>query len=255
MSRKTKRKRSPRICIGTSGWNYDHWRGPFYDSDVPKRRWFDEYASRLSSVEINNSFYNLPSEKTLADWHARAPKGFVFTAKASRYITHMKKLKDPEEGLTNFFDRITALKGRLGPVLFQLPPQWRCNHDRLAAFLDSLRQTTPTRQCAMEFRNDSWWNDDTYRLLHKHNVAFCIYDLESRQSPKEVTSDHVYIRLHGPSANAYEGKYTTRSLTGWAGAIDTWRRDGRDVYCYFDNDEDGYAAMNAVELDGMFEEK
>ncbi len=253
MASHSQRSKRGRTYIGTSGWNYDHWRGPFYADDTPQKRYFDEYAARLKSVEINNSFYQLPSENTLADWHKRAPTGFVFAVKASRYITHMKKLKDPEEGLTNFLDRATALKGRLGPILFQLPPNWRCNHDRLESFLQTLRRVTPKRRCAVEFRDESWWQDRTYALLEKHGAAFCIYDLERRQSPKTVTAEYVYIRLHGPSKNAYEGAYDRQTLSGWAGAINSWCDDGRDVYCYFDNDQNGHAAINAMELDDMLD--
>lgn len=235
------------IHIGTSGWHYDHWRGPFYPDNLAKDRWLAHYAERFSTVEINNSFYRLPAEKTLRQWRDTVHAGFTFSVKASRYITHIKKLKDPSKTVPPLLDRVRVLEQTLGPILFQLPPSWRCNHERLASFLDAL----PTDlRYVFEFRNPSWFSDETYRLLSAHGAAFCIFELDDLASPRQVTGGFAYIRLHGPGG-PYQGSYDTRALAGWAGAFSAWARRGAEVYCYFDNDEAGYAAQNAGELAGM----
>lgn len=237
------------IRIGTSGWHYDHWAGEVYPEDIGKQDMLEYYSDLFGTVEINNSFYGMPSEKTLARWRDSVPNGFVFAIKASRYITHMKKLKDPEGPVGRFLERADVLDFRLGPVLFQLPPRWRCNPRRLSDFLDALPQGY---RYAMEFRDESWFCDEVYSLLADRGVAFCIYHLAGRQSPKEVTADFVYIRLHGPG-QAYQGSYSDRDLQGWAGAISAWDGPDRDVYCYFDNDQRGYAARDAMRLKDMLE--
>jgi uncharacterized protein YecE (DUF72 family) len=237
------------IRIGTSGWTYPHWRGPFYPKDLPDDHRLPFYAERLASVEINNSFYHLPERKTLEHWREATPAGFVFTAKASRYITHMKKLKDADESVPNFMDRIDILGDKLGAILFQLPPRWRANLDRLQSFLGIL---DGDHRYALEFRDESWFDDRVYDLLEQHGCAFCIYELAGRQSPKQVTADFVYVRLHGPG-EAYEGNYDAIALSGWAGALSSWASSGKDVFCYFDNDEAGYAPHNAVQLAKMLE--
>jgi uncharacterized protein YecE (DUF72 family) len=233
--------------IGTSGWNYGHWKGPFYPDDMRDPDFLEYYKDRFDTVEINNSFYNLPSEKTLVAWKNTVTEDFIFAVKASRYITHMKKLKDPDEPLDNFMKRIEALGTALGPILFQLPPKWNCNTDRLDEFLETLPQG---HRYTMEFRDQSWWNDDVYEALRSHNVAFCIFDLAGTRSPKELTADFAYLRLHGPG-DAYEGRYGKKRLSGWAGAFNAWNDKVSDIYCYFDNDQDGYAALDAADLKEM----
>jgi uncharacterized protein YecE (DUF72 family) len=240
-------KPSSTLFIGTSGWSYDHWSGVFYPPGLPSDQRLAHYTGHLSSTEINSSFYNLPSEKTVATWRETVPQGFVFAAKASRYITHMKKLKDPDTGVSHFLARMSLLGDRLGPILFQLPPRWRFNADRLGSFLAALGSGF---RYAFELRDPSWLNDRTYELLSRYGVAYCIYELGGFLSPTEVTADFVYIRLHGPAA-PYQGDYDTRILTGWAGAICGWLEEGLQVYCYFDNDEAGYAVRNAIELQEM----
>jgi uncharacterized protein YecE (DUF72 family) len=235
------------IRIGTSGWNYDHWIGPFYPDGLPKKQWLHFYADRFHSVEVNNSFYQLPTEKTLQAWKEVVPRGFRFAVKCNRYVTHMKKLKDPAESMAKFFDRVDVLGAYLGPVLFQLPPNWRFDAARLEAFLDAL---PGGHRYVFEFRDPDWWNDRTYELLREAGAAFCQFDLAGEQSPREITADFVYVRLHGPG-EAYEGSYGEQSLRGWVGAFSAWAARGRDVYCYFDNDQNGYAARNAARLHEM----
>ncbi len=210
---------------------------------------FPFYARRFRAVEINNSFYQIPAVQTLEKWRDAAPPGFLFAVKASRYITHMKKLKDPEQPVGKFLDRIAPLGHTLGPVLFQLPPKWRRNADRLADFLEALPAGL---RYAFEFRDSSWFDDEIYRLLEQAGAALCIYDLAGRQSPREVTAEFVYIRLHGPG-EAYQGSYSAQTLSAWAGAISAWNRQGREVFCFFDNDQRGYAPRNALRLQEMFE--
>lgn len=254
MAVKTKRKAPhrgagrARVRIGTSGWNYNHWQGPFYDESLPSKDWLEFYAEKFQSVEINNSFYQLPAKKTIKSWRDTVDDDFVFAIKASRYITHMKKLKDPRESTPKFFNVADELKDKLGPILFQLPPKWNCNVERLDEFLRSLPEGY---RYVFEFRDESWWRDDVYELLREYGAAFCIFDLKGRVSPREVTADFVYVRLHGPSETAYQGSYDNNTLSGWAGAFSSWRNQGHDVCCFFDNDQNGYAARNALQMRNM----
>lgn len=237
------------IHIGTSGWHYKHWVGKFYPPGLPSSEFLTFYAKHFKTAEINSSFYGLPSEKNLAAWRDGTPADFLFSMKASRYLTHMKKLKDPEEPMKAFLDKAAVLDGKLGIILFQLPPRWHCNLDRLRSFLDILSED---HRYAFEFRDPSWFTEPVFKALQERNVALCLYHLEGFVSPKEVTSDFVYVRLHGPGG-AYQGRYETQTLSGWAGAFANWRRQRREIFCYFDNDENGYAAMNALELTAMSE--
>ena len=235
------------IYIGTSGWSYSHWKGFFYPANISAAQMLEEYVRHFRTTEINSSFYRLPSRKTLVQWWKSAPADFVFSVKASRYITHMKKLKEPEDNVSTLLGRIKMLGDKLGPILFQLPPRWHCNEERLAAFLESLPGGF---HYAFEFRDQSWLNKRTYRLLADHNAAFCIYELDGFLSPKEVTADFIYVRLHGPGG-PYQGSYDSAVLAEWTKIFVNWSAQGRSVYCYFDNDEKGYAAVNARTLQNM----
>jgi uncharacterized protein YecE (DUF72 family) len=235
------------VHIGTSGWNYGHWKEAFYPSELSRDRWLRFYKDSFSSVEINSTFYNLPDKKTFRKWKQDTPPGFVFSVKASRYITHMKKLKNPVDAVRRFIDHVEALEEKLGPLLFQLPPRWRCNPERLDSFLELLPDH---RRCSFEFRDRSWFRKEVYDILRKHGAALCIYHLSGFLSPKELTADFAYIRLHGPG-DAYEGNYDTGTLAGWAGALSSWIDRDTPVYCYFDNDQSGYAVENAMRLQLM----
>jgi uncharacterized protein YecE (DUF72 family) len=235
------------IHIGTSGWHYDHWRGPFYPEGLAPAAYLDFYRQRFHTVEINNSFYRLPTEKALAAWHDAVPPGFIFAVKGSRYITHLKKLQDPEQSLAPLMERLPLLGDRLGPILFQLPPRWRFNAVRLRHFLAAL---PGGHRYALEFRDPGWLNEEAGQILRTYGAAFCIYELAGRVSPKEVTADFVYIRLHGPGG-AYQGRYPRETLASWAQDISRWAGQGKEVFCYFDNDEAGFAALNALELQDM----
>jgi len=235
------------VHVGTSGWHYKHWAGAFYPDDIRNKDYLAYYAQHFHTVEINNSFYRLPTAETLKAWRKTVPEGFKFAVKASRYITHMKKLKDPKEPLNTFLNRVDVLGDKLGPILFQLPPRWRFNPDRFYDFLEVL---PGDHRYAFEFRDTSWMNPAVYEAMDMFGAAFCIYDLAGYLSPKEVTADLIYVRLHGPEG-AYKGKYTISALSGWAGAFSTWMDMGREVFCYFDNDEAAYAAQNALKLQEM----
>ena len=236
-----------RIHIGTSGWHYSHWQGVFYPEEMAKKEFLKYYADHFQTVEINNSFYQLPKKETLTSWRNSVPSGFIFTVKASRYITHMKKLKDPSEPLHTLLETVEVLGDKLGPILFQLPPRWQFNPQRFDNFLDSL---PANHRYAFEFRDPRWFNTSAYEMMSKHRAAFCIYELAGLLSPKEVTADFIYIRLHGPG-KAYQGEYDTDALAGWAGAFYTWAKQGKEIFCYFDNDEAGYAAQDALRLQKM----
>lgn len=237
-----------RIHIGTSGWSYEHWLGPFYPRKLGSAGMLAFYAERFRTVEINTSFYHLPAEKSLKTWSDTVGEGFIFAIKGSRYITHMKKLKDTEGPAITFLERIGTLEPpQTGPILFQLPPKWRCNPDRLRQFLDVL---PAAHRYAFEFRHPSWFNEEVYGMLAGAGAAFCIFEIDGLLSPRQVTADFVYIRLHGPDG-AYAGSYPDEILGEWAAAIVGWVEEGREVFCYFDNDQLGYAAANAGRLQAM----
>lgn len=233
------------VFIGTSGWHYNHWRGKFYPCALPASTWLRYYAQQLASVEVNNSFYHLLDADTVRVWRRHVGAEFVFAVKGSRYITHNKKLKDPKPALQRFFAPLRPFGRALGPIVFQLPPHWRVNSERLAQFLRALPRR---RRYAFEFRHESWNCDEVHALLRRYNAAYCIYELAGVRTPLTVTADFVYVRLHGPGEKKYQGCYSPARLRAWARRIRTWRAAGRDVYIYFDNDQNAYAAANAAAL-------
>ena len=236
--------RKGKLYIGTSGWHYKHWKGTFYPAGIKASGQFEEYRKHFSTVEINNSFYRLPAPETFAMWRKITPGDFVFAVKGSRFITHMKKLNLDKEGVKKFFDSVKKLNEKLGVILFQLPPKWKINTERLRSFVKVLPKKY---RYAFEFREHSWYNDEVYTILRDNNCAFCIYELEHHLSPLQVTADFVYIRLHGPG-NKYQGSYSEDTLAGWANKSKIWQDEGKDVFVYFDNDQEGYAAFNAIRL-------
>jgi uncharacterized protein YecE (DUF72 family) len=235
------------LRIGTSGWHYKHWLGNFYPAKMPASRMLEFYYQRFDTVEINNSFYRLPQVETFRCWKESTPRNFLFAVKASRFITHNKKLIEPENALNNFLPRAEALGEKLGPVLFQLPPSWRKNLQRLQLFLEAL---PPYHRYTFEFREPTWMSDDVYELLRQHNAAFCIYEIAGYHSPILTTAEWVYVRLHGPGGK-YQGSYSDEALAAWADRIDEWAAQNKGVYVYFDNDQAGYAAFNAMTLRRM----
>jgi uncharacterized protein YecE (DUF72 family) len=232
------------VHIGTSGWHYPHWRGPFYPSDLTAAGMLRYYAERFDTVEINNSFYRLPTAAALEGWCRETPAEFCFAVKASRYITHNLKLKHPKQAEQKFLSQIESLGRRLGPILFQLPPDWKINIDRLDEFLRGL----PGRhRYTFEFRNPTWHVPEVYDALRRHRAALCIHEIAGFQCPIEVTADFAYVRLHGPG-DKYQGDYSQSTLRTWTKRIQNWRKELTHIFLYFDNDQSGFAPKNALEL-------
>lgn len=237
------------VLVGTSGWHYRHWLGTFYPGDLPADAMLRYYAGRYSTVEVNNTFYRLPDVSAVAAWRDAVGERFTFAVKASRYLTHMKKLKDPEGPIEALFERLQPLGSMLGPILFQLPPRWHRNAERLAGLLAALPSG---RRYAFEFRDPTWFAPEVYRLLAEHAAALCLYDRFGERTPLERTTDFVYVRMHGP-AGGMERPYSDRELAAWAGAIGDWRSSGVDVYVYFNNDPFGHAPRDAARLARLLE--
>lgn len=238
-------KKKGKIFIGTSGWHYSHWKGPFYPNDLPEKHFLEHYIKYFGTVELNRTFYSLPKREVFENYAATSPRSFLFAVKASRYITHVKKLKAPKAPLQRFFQAVSGLKKHLGPILFQLPPHWKANPERLETFLKALPKGY---RYAFELRDPSWLSEEIFSLLKLRRAALCIYDFEAFTSPKIHTANFAYIRLHGPKRAPYRGRYSLASLKKWAAWIRKESNSGHDVYCYFDNDEAGYAALNAQQL-------
>lgn len=236
--------------IGTSGWTYKHWAdGIFYPPDVPSRAWLEFYAERFPTVELNASFYRLPQEKTFAGWKRRTPRGFLFAVKASRIITHIKRLRGARDALDLLLERAALLGAKLGPVLFQLPPSLRRDDAVLRDFLAALRAHARGRRlrAAFEFRHPSWLDDAVFEGLEKARVSLVLADY-GRVAPREpATARYVYVRRHGPGSR-YNRPYSRADLERDADMIEPWLREGRDVYAYFNNDVGGHAIRNAREL-------
>ncbi|MGW0828076.1 DUF72 domain-containing protein [Streptomyces sp. NPDC002845] len=231
------------LFVGTSGWQYKDWRGVLYPADVPMRLWLEEYAARFDTVEINNAFYRLPSRENFETWRERTPPGFVAAVKASRYLTHIKRLRAPEEPVHRLMDRAAGLGDRLGPVLLQLPPTLRADPGLLDACL--ARFPVGTR-VAVEPRHDSWWTSETRTVLESRGAALCWADVRARPvTPLWRTTDWGYVRFHEGRAHAWP-RYGRQSLESWVRRItDTWA-DGHDVYTYFNNDPHAAAVNDAV---------
>lgn len=230
--------------IGTSGWHYDHWRGDFYPQALPKTKWLEFYAQTFSTVELNNSFYHLPSENAFDNWRQGTPPGFIFAIKVSRLITHLKKLRNVATALDNFIARSELLEEKLGPLLYQIPPNMHRNDDVLEAFLASLQRG---RQHVFEFRHQSWLEPEVFRLLSRHNAALCVFNMPELSCPVEATTDFAYIRFHG-SRSLYSSEYTDQELEDWAQRIKKLPRTVNTVYIYFNNDAGAFAIKNALAL-------
>lgn len=239
------------IDIGTSGWHYPHWRGPFYPEKLSTAKMLDFYARHFDTVELNNTFYRLAPETAVEEWRTQTAPGFLFAAKASRFLTHMKKLKDPEAGIAKFFERVDGLGRKLGPVLFQLPPNWEVNTERLERFLEALPRG---HRHAFELRDASWHVPEVYRILRRYRAAFCIFDIAGFHSGFEITADFTYVRLHGPGG-PYQGSYASEKLEAWAERIREWQKELQAVYVYFDNDQAAYAVENALALKKLLRDR
>jgi len=235
---------SARFRVGTSGWHYKHWRGRFYPLDLPPSRWLSYYSARFPSVEINNTFYRLPQPSTFVSWRQEAPPGFVFAIKASRGITHYRKLAGAEQPLETFLARARLLGSALGPVLYQLPPSLHRDDERLGRFLALL----PTDlQYAIEFRHPSWFVEPIYALLRQHGVALCLVSMPDFTSPLVATAQFIYVLFHGTSG-LYQGSYSDEELRRWAAELKLLCSSERHAFVYFNNDQNAYAVYNALTL-------
>jgi uncharacterized protein YecE (DUF72 family) len=243
------RRRNQDARIGCSGWNYKAWSGAFYPRSLPPARWLEFYAERFDTVEINNTFYRLPERSTFAAWRARMPANFLAAIKASRFLTHMKRLRDPVEPIGRLFSRSDALQSRLGPVLYQLPGNFTRDVPRLQTFLKALPNRLRGKQLhhVMEFRHPSWYAKDIYDLLEEHKISLCLHDKLGSQIVEPCVGPLVYVRFHGTSGH-YHGSYTSRALMVWAHRIAEYAEEGRPVFAYFNNDPGAAAVRNALTL-------
>jgi uncharacterized protein YecE (DUF72 family) len=233
------------VFIGTSGWTYDGWRGPFYPPDVAKKDWLCWYGTQFPTAEINGSFYRTPSLDAVRAWRTQTPKGFVFAWKGSKFITHWKRLSaKSDNSIALIEERLRLLGPKAGPVLFQLPARFTADRERLATFLTMLPRR---RRYAFEFRHASWYEKPIFELLREWNMSLCISDHHDAPAPWEVTADFVYWRGHGPGGH-YRDNYPDTELRRLATAIRKWRRAHRTVYAYFDNDQKSAAPQDARRL-------
>jgi uncharacterized protein YecE (DUF72 family) len=236
--RRLKKGRQGVLRVGTSGYEYKHWREVFYPLELPRKQWFQYYASQFDTVEINNTFYGLPAAKTFEAWRQAAPEGFCYVLKFSRYGSHIKRLLTPEGTIGLFLERASCLGPLLGAILVQLPPRWHVNPERLEAFLDVAPQEY---RWAVEFRDASWLSPEIFEILRRRNAALCIHDMIENH-PREITADWVYLRFHGVN---YSGDYSEEALLDYANYTSACLDRGLDVYAYFNNDIDGCAIFNA----------
>jgi len=237
---------SLRYYIGTSGWHYDHWRHRFYPDKLPKAKWLKFYAGHFASVELNNSFYRLPSEAAFANWYDSSPPSFTFAVKVSRFITHIKRLKDTEEAVEKFITRAKILGGKLGPLLYQLPPNMHRNDAVLESFLSTLPRGM---KHVVEFRHQSWLEEAVFEILHRYNVGLCVFDMPSLSCPVVAPADFVYVRFHG-STGLYFSCYSDEELANWAKRLTDLAGSLKEIYVYFNNDAEAFAVRNALTLRG-----
>jgi uncharacterized protein YecE (DUF72 family) len=234
------------VHIGCAGWAYPHWRERLYPKGLPQRLWLARYAERFDTVEVNNTFYRLPSQAAVEGWVEQSPPGFVFAVKASRYLTHVKRLREVPTYVRRFYESLDALTGtdKFGPVLWQFPENFHRNEDRLGAALRAL----PPGRHAFEFRHDSWFNDSVFELLREHGAALVIGDDPARpyQTPHERTADWTYIRFHRGNRGR-GGNYSGAEIDRWARRFAQWRRE-TEIFAYFNNDQEGFAPRNAALL-------
>lgn len=241
------RKKRAHCRIGTSGWVYPHWQGVFYPPDLQQSFWYHHYAKHFGTVEINYSFYRLPSEESFKRWREQAPSGFRYAVKANRYLTHFKRLKDVTEPLEQFLSRVRLLGEKLGPILWQLPPNWRPNLERLEAFAYLLPDDMIH---VFEFRDPRWFVLPVREILERFGLTFCIFDMPDVCCPTWVTASTVYLRFHG-SGLVYGGQYGGEGLRLWVDHIQRWLSEGHCIYAYFNNDAFGYAVEDARVLKNL----
>jgi uncharacterized protein YecE (DUF72 family) len=239
------------LRVGTSGWHYDSWWGPFYPAGLRKKDALKHYVTRFVTAELNAPHYRTPTPEAVQGWFDGAPDGFRFAWKASKFITHWKRLSERcDNSIALMEDRLSILRHKAGPVLFQLPPQMAADRRRLAAFIPMLN---PARRYSFEFRHPSWYAPEILDLLARHDISLCLSDHAAAPAPRAVTASWVYVRNHGPTGR-YFGNYSDEALRSWAQSIAGWRREGRDVWCFFDNDIKSAAPADAGRLLALLSE-
>ena len=232
------------IRIGCSGWNYRHWRGVFYPETLPVKRWFAHYAEVFDTVEINASFYRRPTPEAFASWRDQVPPGFCYAVKAPRFITHMRKLRDCDDSIAEFLARARNLRPALGPILYQLPPNWRFDRERLESFLALLPKDLSH---VFEFREPSWMTDEVLAILDAAGAGFCTHDFPGLATPRAATGRTAYVRFHG-TGGKYWGRYSDEALGNWSDWMRGQEDEGRTVWAYFNNDIHGHAIEDAKAL-------
>ncbi len=235
--------------VGCSGWHYEHWRGLYYPKELPRVQWLSFYARQFSTVELNNSFYHLPSEKAFSTWRGSTPENFIFAVKVSRFITHIKRLRNLGTAVENFLARAGLLGEKLGPLLYQLPPSMKRNDELLQSFLSSL---PPEYEHVIEFRHESWIDERVFDILRRHNVGLCVFDMPGLSCPLVATSDFAYVRFHG-SQGLYSSCYSDGELSQWARRIARLVQNVRVSYMYFNNDAEAFAVENATTLKNLLQ--
>jgi len=242
------KKKQGKLYIGTSGWVYSHWQGIFYPKGLPSKDKLKYFSKHFKTTEINYSFYHLPRSSTYQNWYSQTPEDFLFSVKASRFITHIKRLKGVKTAWKTFLENTLHLKEKLGPILFQFPPSFKATKENIKRLEDFLRLITKNKlHCAFEFRHKTWYEKKVYKLLKKHKVALVVADSPRYPRADVVTANFVYIRMHG-SKVMFSSSYTKKELKDLSQAIRKWLKQRKDVFVYFNNDAYGYAIKNAKEL-------
>ena len=245
------RIKPPAVHIGCSGFSYDHWRGVFYPEGLAKKDWLEYYAAKFHTVELNVTFYRLPRESAFRGWYEKTPDDFLITAKASRYITHVKRLKDPAQSLAGFFESLKPLRGKLAAVLWQLPPSFKADPGRFQTFLRELGRYGMKMKHTFEFRNETWVRDDEIlKMLAGEGHALCMADWPVFLADQPQTAGFVYMRRHG-RGGSYGGSYSDEQLRQDAARILRYQKSGKEVFIYFNNDQEGFAPQNALYLDRL----
>ncbi len=241
--------------IGTSGWSYKDWVGIFYPKDLKPTEWITYYAKTFDCTEINGSFYRLPNKQTVINWVNKTPPDFLFCPKISRYLTHFKSLKDPEEPLQRFFGIFEPMQGKLGPVLIQLPKTVAFDPDKTKHFYQLLKEDYGNNKFAMEVRHESWLTEESYELMRRYNISFVISHSGNHFPYREVvTAKDIYFRFHGPTSK-YDSKYTDEEMKSFASIFKKWLKQGHELWIFFNNDWYGYGIENGLILEALLEKR
>ncbi len=241
------------ILVGTSGYNYFHWKNVFYPQEISQRQWLEYYAQHFNTVELNVTFYRLPQDKAFVSWYRRTPGSFKFVLKGSRFITHIKRLKDCKEPLDLFFSRASLLQEKLICILWQMPPSFEANTGILENFIKLLKKG-PAVYHSFEFRNKTWFRKETYELLKNYNMNLCVADSPSFPYTEEITSSFVYLRFHG-GKTLYGSEYSEEELKAWVQKAKTWLKKTEALFAFFNNDYKGFAVKNALKFKELLHEK